>query len=87
MYVLIGYLLIANAVSLYLMSHDKAQARKRGRRVPERTLFLWALIGGSIGAVAGMRIWRHKTKHPSFVIGMPAIVVAQLLLIVWLFRP
>mgnify|MGYP001396215866 CR=1 FL=1 len=83
MYVLIGYLIAVNAVMLYLMAHDKSQAIKRGRRVPERTLFLWALIGGSPGAIAGMRIWRHKTKHLSFAIGMPAILAVQIGIAVW----
>jgi len=83
MYVLVGYLLVVNAITLYLMGHDKSRAKKKGRRVPERTLFLWALIGGSPGAIAGMRLWRHKTKHRSFVIGMPAILVVQLAAAFW----
>jgi len=83
MYVLVGYLIVVNAITLYLMAHDKSQAKKKGRRVPERTLFLWALIGGSPAAIVGMRAWRHKTKHLSFVIGMPAILVVQLAAAFW----
>ncbi|WP_229263836.1 DUF1294 domain-containing protein [Cohnella cholangitidis] len=81
MLVLIGYYVVVNVVTMYLMAHDKSQAKKHGRRVPERTLFLWAAIGGAVGAIVAMRIWRHKTKHASFVIGMPVILVAQALFI------
>ncbi|WP_239618524.1 DUF1294 domain-containing protein [Cohnella mopanensis] len=83
MLVLIGYYIAVNVFTMYLMAHDKSQARKHGRRVPERTLFLWALIGGAAGGIAAMRIWRHKTKHASFVIGMPAILIAQAVLVFW----
>jgi uncharacterized membrane protein YsdA (DUF1294 family) len=86
MELLIGYYLIVNLVTIYLMAHDKSQARKQGRRVPERTLFLWALIGGSVGAIVAMRVWRHKTKHMTFVVGMPAILVAQAILVLWYNR-
>ena len=78
------YVIGMNLVTLYLMAHDKSQARKHSRRVPERTLFLLAVLGGSLGAIVAMRIWRHKTKHPSFVIGMPAILIVQAALIYWL---
>ncbi len=63
---------------------DKRRARRKGaRRVRERTLFLSALLGGSVGAIAGMRLFRHKTKHWYFVWGMPAILILQLVL-AWL---
>lgn len=78
-------LIAINVVTLALMAHDKSQAKKHARRVPERTLFLWAAIGGAAGAIIAMRIWRHKTKHPTFVIGMPAILVAHVLLAVWIY--
>ena len=55
---------------------------KLKRRIPEKVLFVTAALGGSIGAIAGMWTFRHKTLHPSFVYGMPAILAAQLL-IVW----
>ncbi|MFC5471431.1 DUF1294 domain-containing protein [Cohnella suwonensis] len=80
------YLLAINAGALWAMAYDKGQAKRRGRRVPERTLFLLAAVGGSPGAIAGMRLWRHKTKHVSFVVGMPAILVVQALIVYWLTR-
>ena len=80
------YLLIINLVALFLMWRDKRLAKKENaRRIPEKTLFLSALLGGSIGAIAGMRLFRHKTKHWYFVIGMPAILIAQIALAVLLF--
>jgi uncharacterized membrane protein YsdA (DUF1294 family) len=72
------YVIGINLVTLYLMAHDKSQARTKGRRVRERTFFLLATLGGAIGAIAGMRIWRHKTKHSSFVIGMPVLLILNL---------
>ncbi len=81
----IGYLIGINLLALILMAHDKSQARKRGRRVSERTLFLTAAVGGAIGAIVGMRIWRHKTKHVSFVVGMPAVLIVQAIIGIWLF--
>lgn len=75
------YLLIINAVSFLLMLADKRKAQKNLWRIPERTLFTAALFGGSIGSIAGMYLFRHKTKHWYFVIGMPTILIAQLALI------
>ena len=60
---------------------DKRRARRRQWRVPEKLLFLAALLGGSAGAWAGMYVFRHKTRHWYFVIGMPVILLVQLLLI------
>ena len=78
------YLLIINALSFLLMLADKRNARKSLRRIPERTLFTAALFGGSIGSIAGMYLFRHKTKHWYFVAGMPAILLAQLAIILYL---
>jgi uncharacterized membrane protein YsdA (DUF1294 family) len=77
---LFGYLVIVNILAFLLMGIDKHKARKGAWRIPERTLFLSALIGGSLGANLGMQLFRHKTKHRSFVIGMPAILIIQLIL-------
>jgi uncharacterized membrane protein YsdA (DUF1294 family) len=82
----IAYGLLINFTALILMAHDKSQARKNRRRIPEKTLFLVAALGGSIGSIAGMRAWRHKTKHFSFVFGMPAILVLQLILLYFYFE-
>ena len=75
------YLIIINALSFLLMLADKHKARKNLWRIPERTLFAAAIFGGSIGSIAGMYLFRHKTKHWYFVVGMPAILLAQLALI------
>jgi uncharacterized membrane protein YsdA (DUF1294 family) len=82
----IAYGLIINLIALILMAHDKSQARKNRRRIPEKTLFLVAAIGGSIGSITGMRVWRHKTKHFSFTFGMPAILVLQVILLYFFFK-
>ena len=75
------YLAAINLAAFFLMWLDKRQARRKGaRRIRERTLFLSALLGGSAGAIAGMRLFRHKTKHWYFVWGMPAILAAQVIL-------
>jgi uncharacterized membrane protein YsdA (DUF1294 family) len=72
-----------NILALILMAHDKSQARNNRRRIPEKRLFLVAAAGGSIGSIVGMRIWRHKTKHVSFVIGMPVLLVIQVIVILY----
>ena len=78
------YLAAISLAAFFLMWLDKRRARRKGaRRVRERTLFLSALLGGSLGAAAGMRLFRHKTKHWYFVWGMPAILALQTALAVW----
>lgn len=72
------YLLIVNAVAFLLMLVDKQSARKKLWRIPESTLLLTAAIGGSIGSLAGMFVFRHKTKHLKFTLGVPAILIAQI---------
>ena len=72
------YLLIVNAVAFLLMLVDKQSARKKLWRIPESTLLLTAAIGGSIGSLAGMFVFRHKTKHLKFTLGIPAILIAQI---------
>ena len=81
---LIIYFVIMNIVGFAIMGIDKRKAIKRTFRIPEATLFIVALIGGSIGSILGMRVFRHKTRHWYFVIGMPAILIAQIALLVFL---
>lgn len=72
------YLLIVNAIAFLLMLADKRMAQKKLWRIPESTLLLSAAIGGSIGSLAGMYTFRHKTRHLKFTLGVPAILIAQI---------
>lgn len=78
------YLLAVNALGLLLMLIDKKKSQKNRWRIPERTLFLTAALGGSVGCLMGMYLFRHKTKHLSFTLGMPAILAAQCLILYYL---
>ena len=75
------YLLAVNVLLFALMGIDKQKAIKGKWRIPEKTLFGLALAGGSIGGIAGMQLFRHKTKHASFKLGFPAILIAQLAIV------
>lgn len=78
---IIAYVIIINIIGLLSMFIDKYRAIKNKWRIPEKTLFLIAILGGSIGSNIGMRLFRHKTKHWYFVFGMPAILIIQLVII------
>ncbi len=78
--ILILYLVVINLTAFFLMYADKKKAQKQKWRIRESVLFLSAALGGSVGAICGMYIWHHKTKHWYFVIGMPLILVLQILL-------
>lgn len=80
------YLIAINILSFVLMGLDKSKARRGAWRVPEKTLFLAAVVGGSAGAIAGMYVFRHKTKHLRFVIGLPVILLLQLLAALFMTR-
>lgn len=80
-----GYLLLVNLTGFILMGADKHKAKKRAWRISERTLFLVAILGGSIGSMLGMYTFRHKTKHKKFVIGIPALILIQTGLILLVF--
>lgn len=80
--ILLVYLLIVNALGFILMLVDKIKAKKNLWRIPEATLFLVAAIGGSIGSILGMYTFRHKTKHVSFLLGMPLILAVQIVIII-----
>ena len=83
--VLLIYLAVINLLTFIVYGADKCRARKGKWRVPEKTLFLLPLLGGSIGALLGMRVFHHKTKHWYFVWGIPAILLAQIALAVWIY--
>jgi len=79
---IIIYLLIINIIAFLAMFIDKKKAEKDRWRIKESTLLTLALIGGSIGAIAGMYTFHHKTKKPRFFIGIPVIIVLQIMLII-----
>ncbi|MDE6910168.1 MAG: DUF1294 domain-containing protein [Lachnospiraceae bacterium] len=74
------YLAVMNLTGFAMMGIDKRKAVKRLWRIPESTLFVIAIIGGSVGSIIGMRVFRHKTRHWYFVFGMPLILILQILL-------
>ncbi len=76
------YIFAVNVLGFVLMGIDKSRAKKRGFRIPEATLFVVAIIGGSIGTIAGMFFFRHKTRHWYFLYGLPAILLIQIALVV-----
>lgn len=75
------YAMIINVIAFLLFCIDKQRAREHRWRIPEKTLFLAALLGGSPGAILGMHVFHHKTKHASFRIGLPVILILQILLV------
>lgn len=83
--VVLLYLIGVNLLAFWTMRSDKKKARRGEYRTPEAVLFLQAIIGGSIGSNLGMLIYRHKTRKPKFRIGMPAILLVQLLLVLLLY--
>ena len=78
------YLLGINAVAFIMYGIDKYKAKKAKWRIPEATLLLLAVLGGSIGAWMGMKVWHHKTKHKKFKYGIPAILLIQIALMTYL---
>ena len=79
------YLLAINFVSFFLYGIDKYKAKKNQWRISEATLLMMAVIGGSIGAWTGMRLWHHKTMHKKFKYGIPVIIILQVVLAVYLY--
>ena len=74
------WLLLMRAVTFFLMGWDKHLARSRRRRIPERVLLGWAAAGGALGGILAMQLFRHKTLHRHFSVGMPVMLAVQLLL-------
>jgi uncharacterized membrane protein YsdA (DUF1294 family) len=81
-----GYFIVMNVIGLFVMGIDKEKAKRHAWRIPEKTLFLVSLLGGSAGTWLGMYLFRHKTKHWYFVIGMPAILIVQVVIAVLFWR-
>ena len=78
LWALIGYLILVNLIAFTVYGADKRRAKKDRWRVPEKTLFLVALLGGSLGALLGMHVFHHKTKHWYFRVFIPLILVLQI---------
>ena len=78
------YLVVMNVLGVAVMWSDKRRARLHRWRIPEKVLFGVSLLGGSAGTWAGMYLFRHKTKHWCFVVGMPLILVCQAALAIYL---
>ena len=80
---LLIYLGIINLIGFFAMFLDKQKAKRGKWRIPEKTLFLLAVIGGSLGTTLGMHMFRHKTKHWYFKFGMPMILIVQFVLMIY----
>lgn len=79
---IIIYLVIINIFTFFIMWLDKRKAKKGKWRIPENTLLFFAVIGGSIGGIAGMYTFRHKTQKAKFVMGFPVVLICQILIII-----
>ena len=77
------YLGVINLIGFFAMFLDKQKAKRGKWRIPEKTLFLLAVIGGSLGTTLGMHMFRHKTKHWYFKFGMPFILIVQIILMIY----
>lgn len=84
--ILATYLILINFASFAMMGIDKRKAVKKLWRIPESSLFIIAIIGGSIGSIIGMRVFHHKTRHWYFVYGMPLILILQILFIIAIIK-
>lgn len=78
------YLLIINLIGFFAMLSDKRKAQRGKWRIPEQTLFIITILGGGIGTIAGMYKFRHKTQKLKFTIGLPAIVILEIILVIYL---
>lgn len=79
------YLAGINLITFAVYGIDKMRAKKNRWRIPEKTLFLLAIVGGSVGAWMGMQYFRHKTKHMQFKIGIPLIFIVQIICVEYIY--
>lgn len=84
-YILLSYLAVINLDGFLLMGADKSRAKKEKRRIPEATLFLVAVLGGSLGVLLGMYTFRHKTLHTKFTVGIPLLLFFETVLTIVLY--
>ena len=80
------YLILINVITFIVYGIDKLKSKRGKWRIPESTLLLLAIIGGSIGAWCGLKVWHHKTQHKKFKYGIPVIIIIQLGLYLYLIR-
>ena len=83
---LLYYLIVINVVTFLVYGIDKWKAKHNSWRISEVTLLILAVIGGSIGALLGMKVWHHKTQHNKFKYGLPLILIIQIILIGYLSK-
>ena len=82
---ILAYVVLMSLIAFAAFGLDKYKAKSNRWRIRERTLFLFALLGGGIGAFQGMKVFHHKTLHKQFAIGIPAIMIVQLLIFGYLW--
>lgn len=80
------YLMIINLIAFLAMGVDKRKAIKHKWRIPEKTLMMFSVLGGSLGMFIGMQLFRHKTKHTLFVVGVPLIFIIETILYIYLYH-
>ena len=83
MFFFIAYLLVINIYGLCIMGIDKWKSSHKSRRIPEKILFIVAFIGGAAGIYSGMKVFHHKTLHNKFKYGIPPIVIADIIIVVY----
>lgn len=80
------YLIVINVFGFFIMGFDKWKAKRGSWRIPEKTLFMVTLIGGGVGTITGMYVFRHKTKKLYFTVGFPVILIAEVILVIDVVR-
>lgn len=86
LYVVLGFVVLMNIVGFIVMGMDKHKAKKRLWRIPEKMFFWVAALGGAIGVYTGMLFFRHKTKHWYFMIGIPAILLSEVIITLFVIK-
>lgn len=79
------YFIVINLIGFLAMGIDKYKAKRNYWRIPEGTLMMLAVLGGGIGTISGIYVFRHKTKKMKFTVGMPTILISEITIIIYLF--
>ena len=80
---IIIYLIVINILGFFVMWLDKHKAKMGNRRIPENTLFAFTILGGGIGTIAGIYVFHHKTQKKKFTVGMPLILILEILIFIY----